>query len=326
MYVIDSWYAVLDSREVRRGKPHAARRFGRELVFWRDADGAVQCVSDRCPHRGAALSGGRVRDGCIECPFHGFRFDGAGACVKVPCNGPEDQRPKHLATQAYPVREAHGFVWLWWGEARPAGDYPPVPWFDRLEGYAYSGFVEDTKVDWTRNVENQLDWAHLPFVHKTTIGGSFPHEIEVRSKVEGDHLTTWLAHQEDEQGKPSFYLRFAFPNIWYNPFFGNLMIGFVAFVPIDEAHSRLHFRTYARLPILPALSRLAARIVDLFNRVIVRQDLRVIQTQPTGSHEAHRQERLVQSDLAIAHFRRELTRRSQSPIKINRQPPSNLAS
>lgn len=118
MFPPDYWYAILDGRELRRGKVLAARRLGVDLAVWRDEQGGVHATRDRCPHRGAALSLGRVRGGCIECPFHGFRFDGAGRCVEAPCMGAE--APRHLDTKAYALREAHGFIWMWWGEAYPA--------------------------------------------------------------------------------------------------------------------------------------------------------------------------------------------------------------
>jgi phenylpropionate dioxygenase-like ring-hydroxylating dioxygenase large terminal subunit len=75
MLIPDRWYAVLDSKEVRTGKPLGVRRFGESLVFWRDADGRIVVMKDRCPHRSSQLSLGRIIDGRIQCPFHGFEFD-----------------------------------------------------------------------------------------------------------------------------------------------------------------------------------------------------------------------------------------------------------
>ncbi|MCA9653219.1 MAG: aromatic ring-hydroxylating dioxygenase subunit alpha [Myxococcales bacterium] len=305
---IDCWYVVLEGRELRRGRPRVARRLGLDLVFWRDSSGAPRAVLDRCPHRGASLGHGKVRDGQIECPFHGFRFDGGGACVKVPCNGPDAQRPKHLATRAFVLREEHGLVWLWWGE--PREEYPPVPWFSELEGREHSGFVVDNDVSWMRNVENQLDWPHLPFVHGRTIGMGFDPRIEVRSVVEGDRLVTWLTRDEDEQGKPSFHIQLAFPHLWLNPLGGDRMMAMAAFVPVDETHTRMYFRTYARPLLVPGLARLVTAAVDVVNRLILGQDLRVVATQPPEPTVDVQGERLVQADLPIAQFRKEIARRS----------------
>ncbi len=69
----DRWYAILESEEVRQGRPLGATRMGKKLAFWRDQKGAVQCVADTCVHRGASLSTGKVLGGNIQCPFHGLR-------------------------------------------------------------------------------------------------------------------------------------------------------------------------------------------------------------------------------------------------------------
>ncbi|MCA9709842.1 MAG: hypothetical protein KDK70_28640, partial [Myxococcales bacterium] len=160
-----------------------------------------------------------------------------------------------------------------------------------------------------RNVENQLDWPHLPFVHRRTIGIGFDPRIEVRSVVEGDRLVTWLTRDEDERGKPSFRIELAFPHLWLNPL-GDRMLAMAAFVPVDETHTRMYFRTYVRPLLVPGLARLVAMGVDVANRLILRQDLRVVATQPPESTIDVQGERLVQADLPIAQFRKEVARRS----------------
>ena len=83
----NQWYAVLESREVKRGKPVGVTRLGEKMVFWRDRAGKVVAQSDLCPHRGVALSAGELKGDCIMCPFHGFEFDASGKCVVIPANG-----------------------------------------------------------------------------------------------------------------------------------------------------------------------------------------------------------------------------------------------
>ena len=126
------WYAVLESKEVRQGRPLGATRMNRKLVFWRDRKGAVQCVADTCVHRGVALSTGKVIGDSIQCPFHGLEFAGSGACTLIPANGKASPIPQRYSAPSFPVRDEHGFIWLWWGEARDA--YPPVPFFDDIDG------------------------------------------------------------------------------------------------------------------------------------------------------------------------------------------------
>jgi phenylpropionate dioxygenase-like ring-hydroxylating dioxygenase large terminal subunit len=67
----NQWYAVLESKEVGR-KPVGVTRMGEKLVFWRDGRGEIHCAVDRCPHRGVALSIGKLENDHLQCPFHGF--------------------------------------------------------------------------------------------------------------------------------------------------------------------------------------------------------------------------------------------------------------
>ena len=81
--------------------PLAVQLLDQPLVLWRDAVGAVQAWADRCPHRGAALSLGCVRDGQLECPYHGWRFSGSGQVVVVPALPDFTPPASHCATVFY---------------------------------------------------------------------------------------------------------------------------------------------------------------------------------------------------------------------------------
>ncbi|MHB1556100.1 MAG: Rieske 2Fe-2S domain-containing protein [Isosphaeraceae bacterium] len=134
MLIPDCWYAVLESREVVAGKPRGVRRLGEDLVFWRDGQGRLSVLKDRCPHRSSQLSLGKIVAGRIQCPFHGSEYDGDGACQLIPANGRAAHVPRVFQCRVCPAQEAHGFVWVWHG--RPRDEYPPVPWFSDVEGFA----------------------------------------------------------------------------------------------------------------------------------------------------------------------------------------------
>ena len=127
------WYPVLGSSELA-ANPVARKRFGQSLVFWRDAAGNAVAFEDRCPHRGSALSLGRVEDGQLQCPFHGFRYDGTGKCVAVPAEGGQWRIPEQLRAVSLPVAEDRGFVWTWRGPAAATNALPPLPKQPVLEG------------------------------------------------------------------------------------------------------------------------------------------------------------------------------------------------
>src|SRR5690606_38816072 len=90
---------------------------------FRAEDGALGVVDAYCPHLGANLAGGRVRDGCLECPFHRWTFGADGAVRSIPY---AERIPKALRTRAWPVRELHGMVLMWFA-ARAPGPAPLEP-------------------------------------------------------------------------------------------------------------------------------------------------------------------------------------------------------
>lgn len=314
MYVIKNrWYAILSSRELGAKRPLARRRFGLELVLWRDASGRVAVARDSCPHRRAKLSPGRVRDGCIECPFHGFRYDAEGTCRAIPAH-PDRPIPKAMTLDMIPAREAHDLVWVWTGPD-PAPD-EPIPFFD-LDGYTYAGSecVVPVRTHYTRAIENQLDFAHLPFVHRTTIGVFAPTELVVATGVDGDRLTVGLEGQEP-------IIEFLGPNIWRNK--TGAVWQFLAFVPIDDERMIYYVRSYQRFARVPGFSWLVGRVNRALNSVIIGQDTIVVETQPAVETRLRElDELLVQSDGPIIAYRRwrerhrgELAVDASSPLAV----------
>jgi len=162
----DGWYAAAISHAIRR-RPVRLRRFGRELVAWRDAAGRPACVHAACPHRGADLALGRTRDGLLECPYHGFRFAADGRCARAPCQGHSSRVPGRLRAQVVPAQEQYGLVWLWWGSGEPTAR---VPWFASLKPQDPVATVAGVYAcHFTRYMENALDLHHLAFVHRLVL-------------------------------------------------------------------------------------------------------------------------------------------------------------
>jgi phenylpropionate dioxygenase-like ring-hydroxylating dioxygenase large terminal subunit len=284
----DQWYAVLESDEVKPGRPNAFKRLNKELVFWRDDAGIIVAMEDRCPHRQAKLSPGKIINGNIQCPFHGFQYDATGECRLIPANGVNGPRPQIFRPKVYPTREAHGFIWLWNGEARK--EYPPVPFFEGLENFSYGTLRKLWNAHYTRAIENQLDVAHLPFVHATTIGrGGHTLVNGPYSILDGDAIYVWVDNQRD-QGKPAprpseigkpawpWLLCFKFPNVWLNRLSDKFMI-MAAFVPVDDDHTMMYVRLYHNLAKSRLVRTFISKIGAPLNNRILRQDEAVVTSQ-----------------------------------------------
>lgn len=310
MYVIaDRWYVVLSSAELGATSPVAARRLGLPLVFWRARDGQPQAAIDVCPHRGAALSPGLVVDGELECPFHGHRFSGDGDCTAVPAH-PERKIPAAMKLSALQVREAHGFVWVWSGTGpAPAA---PIDFFD-FTGFSASGseLTADVATSYTRAIENQLDFAHLAFVHRTTIGrGLAGPEVDLTLRTDGDRITAHMAGMAPDS------LEFRGPCIW------RLRTGpvwqFLAFVPVDETHMRYYVRTYQPWLGSGPLAWVVGKVGAVLNARVFHEDTVVVETQPPGETRLRSGEVLVPSDGAIVAYRRW---REAHRVEVPFQPP-----
>lgn len=299
------WWAVLDSRELRGG-PLGVERFGRRLVFWRDEHGAPVAQEDRCPHRGTKLSTGRVVEGTLECPFHGFRFDHDGACCRVPAH-PDRKIPRAMRVARLPVREAHGFVWLWVDESTEPQQ--ELPWFTELDGsWSVGGFESTWSAHFTRCVENQLDWAHLAFVHRKTIGrfASEAMEFEVDSgDVEGTDAGYVRSFQES---RPEAGIEWREPNIWINRISPKMKIP-LAFVPVDADTTKLYLRNWQKQVTVPGLAWLWQLLSGWLNRRILAEDQRVVEDQLPRIGDQRSGDRLVPSDQTIALYRKLRARR-----------------
>jgi len=309
----NQWYAILESSEVPRDTPTGVTRMGEKLVLWRDGGGQVICQTDKCAHRGAALSKGNIVDNSLECPFHGLRYDATGRCQSIPASGKNTPVPERFRVHTYPARDEHGLIWLWWGE--PRDELPPLPFFNDLQdGFTFSTLRDHWPVHYSRAIENQLDVMHLPFVHHNTIGRGGRTLVDgPLATLQDNKLQIWVYNRVDdgtlprkpqeipEPTRPAM-LHFHFPNIWQNRIQDDSRI-FVAFAPIDESNTMLYVRFYQRFVRVPLLNRFVNWVGRLGNLVILRQDKRVVITQEPRKTWLKMGEYLVQGDRPIVLYR-----------------------
>lgn len=317
----NQWYVVLDAKQVKRNKLLGVTRLSDKLVFWRDNQNQVHCIFDKCCHRGASLSTGKIVDNHVECPFHGFQYDASGKVQYIPANGKNAKVPDRYKVNAYLVKEAYGFIWLWYSDQRT--NVPEIPFFEELrEGFSYGGFSETWKVHYTRAIENQLDVVHLPFVHASTIGKGNSRLVNGPVVTWNDNRMTFYVKNEKDQGqipkKPNeienyeelFHLQFQMPNTWQNIISDQLRI-VAAFVPIDEENTHIYLRFYQKFIRTPGVKQIVNSLSSIMNKTILHQDRKVVLTQLPIKSELVMGENLIQGDLPIIEYRkrRELLKR-----------------
>jgi phenylpropionate dioxygenase-like ring-hydroxylating dioxygenase large terminal subunit len=313
----NQWYAVMESNQVK-DRPVGVTRMGEKLVLWRGDGGKVWCLRDKCPHRGVELSKGQVVHGQIRCPFHGFEYDPSGQCTLVPANGWNAPVPKALRAFSYPTKEAHGFIWVWWG-ANPSPNLEPPRFFDDIDdGFTYATIHDHWDAHYSRAIENQLDVVHVPFVHHNTIGRGVGTLVDGPGIlwVDSDQFHLYVYNRQDDgtpARKPSEVavphpakeskLEFIFPNLWQN-YLGEKARIVIAFAPIDDQRTLLYLRFYQRFVNVPLIRALVAWMAMPFNRRVAHQDRRIVvthQPQPSGLRIG---ETLIQGDRPIVEYRR----------------------
>ena len=160
------WHPVAQSSDVVSA-PFSVLVLEQPLVLWRNAKGLVQSFVDRCPHRGARLSMGRVENGHLECPYHGWQFSSGGQCVKVPAV-PDFTPPASQRVQAFEVQEAYGLIWV---RLEPSDSQLPVFAAETDEHLRKVNCGPyDVAASAPRIIENFLDMSHFGFVHEGWLG------------------------------------------------------------------------------------------------------------------------------------------------------------
>lgn len=163
---INFWYPAEESA-LLGDDPLKLTMLGQEFVLWRDSAGAAHCISNTCTHRGGSLADGIIDDDCIQCPYHGWLFNGNGDCERIPSLGPLSKIPGRSHIDAYPVEERYGLVFVFLGD-QPEAKRPPIMSIPEWgqEGWATVRTRYRWNANYVRLVENQSDPSHVEYVHK----------------------------------------------------------------------------------------------------------------------------------------------------------------
>jgi phenylpropionate dioxygenase-like ring-hydroxylating dioxygenase large terminal subunit len=192
------WFVACTASEVG-ARPLARTILGVPIVLFRSA-GKIAALVDRCPHRNAALSQGRMAGDLIECPYHGWSFDGSGACRRIPGMTGECEHRRQRA-EAVRVIEREGLVWVCVGENENAlAELPPnrhVAWGDtRFDTFLWAATAQCALVD---GLENLLDACHPHFAHAGLVRRAQKRRtVEVKVRRDADGVEAFY----HENGRP----------------------------------------------------------------------------------------------------------------------------
>jgi phenylpropionate dioxygenase-like ring-hydroxylating dioxygenase large terminal subunit len=172
------WYVVARSTEVK-DQPVGVILWKQKIVLYRDKEGVIKALEDRCPHRQVQLSSGRVVNNDIECIYHGWRFNSQGNCSFIPYLKSEQKLPK-CQIKSFPVQELDGFVWLFLGDNNPNLISPlGVPEWDHLN-YIATVSVINCPGHYSYLIENLMDMYH----------GHLHDDLQAWASASLEHLTS----------------------------------------------------------------------------------------------------------------------------------------
>lgn len=192
-YLRNTWYVAGWSAEL--GNDPVQRTFLEEPVaMFRDEAGVAHAIAGRCPHRFAPLGHGKVVGDHLECPYHGLRFDGAGACV---FNPHEKGVVPRVSVPVYPLAERHNLLWIWMGDPAlaDAGKIPDFGWLADPKWEAVRGAVV-AEGDYELYSDNIMDISHASFIHPALKANSWTIG-QRRFHQDGDTVWAEYEHPDD---------------------------------------------------------------------------------------------------------------------------------
>jgi 5,5'-dehydrodivanillate O-demethylase len=235
------WHVVGAATEISPAKSKKrVRILGEDLVLFQNQTGNYGLVAERCSHRGASLYYGFVEADGIRCPYHGWKYDGAGKCLEQPFENPEGGFREKIFHPAYPVEKCAGLLFAYMG---PEKKKPILPRWDvlvRQDGVRKIEVCELLRCNWLQAMENSVDPTHTYYLHSHTLklkGAKdfVPFHYQGLSKIEFELVLNpgWAGIQKQRifagnEVPPEAPHPLIFPNI--------------LFVPVRTGYA-LHFRT-----------------------------------------------------------------------------------
>jgi phenylpropionate dioxygenase-like ring-hydroxylating dioxygenase large terminal subunit len=275
------WTPVLPLPELHPGLT-AFEAAGERLVAFRDAEGNLRVLLDQCAHRQAALSLGELTpEGHLQCRYHGWRFDGQGACQRVPLNALTPAALAKIRVPSVPARALAGAMWIYTAADVSNPPEPQLPSSLQGDPRAFGTYSQHWQAHWTRAVENFIDFAHPSYLHRDTIG-SYTHHYAESGAVATCEVepTDWGFATLNYFGNR----RQGFRVDWYRPNLSVLHFGaggdaklHVFSIPVNAAQTRV--MTVRRLPPGHDAAAWTAQRAAVDN-TILDEDRGIVESQP----------------------------------------------
>ena len=245
--LLNLWHPVLPSWALS-DQPLGITRLSQNIALWRDNDGTVHAIEDRCPHRGARLSLGWNLGDRLACWYHGVEVNGAGKVESVPAIENCSMEGQHT-TRSYPVKEVKDAIFLYFSdEASP--EPPDLEFPEQLasEKFGYRLCTATWKCNYRYAVDNVMDPMHGAYLHAHSHSMAFGDKT---AKMRVRDTNAGLVFEKVGQRDVNFdWVEIGFSgSIWMllsipyrknaGPGGSFYIVGYVT--PIDEEHCQVYF-------------------------------------------------------------------------------------
>ena len=320
--LLGQWYVVAKSVQVRGEKPLGVQALGRNLVLWRDAEGAVRCLADFCPHRGAPLSRGEVLEGRIACRYHGIMLDGMGKIVRVPAM-PDCPMEGRRAAVSYAVQEANDGVFVYFPSVEQP-EPPPLVLPKEFSDPEWKSFLCSSpwRCNYQYIADNTADPMHGCYLHADsfTLAYGAKQDLVRMERTEGGFIITRVgqvgenfdwAELVTDTSAPYFRLDIPYPPAGGpgGPF---RILGFMT--PVDTERTRIFFWRNRRVSGIAgeAWRFLFRAFYEKQHWDVLEQDRLMLENIP---YDARQRELLYQHDMGLVRLRRILAERAKRQIE-----------
>jgi phenylpropionate dioxygenase-like ring-hydroxylating dioxygenase large terminal subunit len=319
--LLDQWYAIAKSVQIKPGKPHAVKALGRNLVLWRDTGGNLKCLEDYCPHRGARLSRGEITGDHVSCRYHGVTLDGTGTIVRVPAM-PDCALEGRRAVASFPAAESNDAVFVYVG-GHGRREPPPLALPEEFTNPEWTSIlcVSPWACNYRYALDNLVDPMHGSYLHANSFTLAFGAKQD-QMRIERTD-TGFIVMRVEQQGRnfdwtemvtetaaPYCRLDIPYPDA-AGPGGPFRIIGFTT--PVDEHDSLVFFWRMRKA------SGLAREVWRFMYRAklegrhwhVLEQDREMLVSMPP---DARKREMLYQHDVGVARIRQALLNKAKAQL------------
>ena len=291
--LMDQWYMALPSKKLKPNKMVSVEIMSEPVLFFRTSTGLVSAIRDICPHRGIPFRFGQIVDDMVECHYHGWKFDGNGVCQNIPSLTPDQKLDcTKIKVKSYPVKELHGGLWIFMGDANYDPSHapqPPVLPDIPLNAVPQLCEVVEFPCHIDHAVIGLMDPAHGPYVHQSWFWRSSKSAYIKRKKFGPvDYGFQMKRHEPSKNskaykllgGEPTTEITFRLPGtrIEHVQVGKKSFYSLTALMPVSENRTQVIQMAFWNIPWFS----LAKPLVKSFGHTFLNQDLVAVTKQQEG--------------------------------------------